>query len=354
MRSYQLTKPGQPFEAVDKPTPQPTGTQVLVKVTHAGVCHSDIHISDGFFDLGGGKKLDIVERGQKLPVTLGHEILGEVVAAGPDAKDAPIGKTMLVHPWLGCGECSACLAEQENHCPTMRALGVYQDGGYSTHVMVRHPKYLVDIGDVDPAVATPYACSGVTVYSALKKALPILDTEWLAIMGCGGLGLSAVAIAKAIGVKNVVAVDIDEAKLTAAKEIGADAVFNSKTDNAVGELQKIAGGELKAVLDTVGGEATSGLGIAAVRKGGRYVIVGLYGGELTLPLPTIPMRALSVIGSYVGSLGDLKELMALVRDGKVKPIPVATRELDQAYDTIQDLKNGKIVGRVVLTNESDG
>jgi D-arabinose 1-dehydrogenase-like Zn-dependent alcohol dehydrogenase len=351
MRSYQLTAPGQPFEQIDREDPTPTGTEVLVRVTHAGVCHSDIHISDGYFDLGGGKKLDIVARGQKLPVTLGHEVLGEVVAAGPDAPDAPIGKTMLVHPWLGCGECSACKAEMENHCPTMRSIGIFRDGGYATHCLVPHPKYLVDIGDVDPMVATPYSCSGVTVYSALKKAMPVLDSEWLAIFGAGGLGLSAIAIAKGMGVKNVISVDIDDEKLAAAKETGADAVLNSTSvENAVKALQELAGGELRAVVDTVGGEATAQLGTAAVRKGGRYVIVGLYGGELTVSLPTLPMRALSILGSYVGSLGELKELMELVKAGKVKPIPMTTRPLETAYDTLQDLKAGRIVGRVVLTN----
>lgn len=352
MRSYSLMEPGKPFQTVDKPDPIPTGTEVLIKVTRAGVCHSDIHISDGFFDLGGGKVLNIVDRGQKFPITLGHEVLGVVVAAGPDAKDAPIGKTMLVHPWLGCGECSACKGEQENHCPTMRSIGVFRDGGYATHCMVPHPKYLVDIGDVDPTVATPYSCSGVTVYSALKKALPVRDDEWLAIMGAGGLGLSAVTIAKAMGVRNVVSVDIDDSKLEAARGMGASAVLNPKSaENAVAELQKLSGGELRAVVDTVGGEATAGLGIAAVRKGGRYVIVGLYGGQITIPLPTIPMRAVSILGSYVGSLGELKELMELVKTGTVKPIPIETRPVEAAYQTLQDLKAGKIVGRVVLTGD---
>lgn len=352
MRSYSLMEPGKPFETIDKPDPTPTGTEVLLKVTRAGVCHSDIHISDGYFDLGGGKVLNIVDRGQKFPITLGHEVLGEVVALGPDAKGVKLGQTMLVHPWLGCGECSACKAEQENHCPTMRSIGIFRDGGYATHCMVPNPKYLVDIGDVDPSIATPYSCSGVTVYSALKKAMPVRDDEWLAIMGAGGLGLSAVAIAKAMGVKNVISVDIDDDKLKAAKEMGASAVLNTKTaGNAVAELQKLAGGELRAVVDTVGGEATSGLGIAAVRKGGRYVIVGLYGGQMTISLPTIPMRALSIMGSYVGSLGELKELMELVKTGKVKPIPIETRPIDAAYQTLQDLKAGKIVGRVVLTND---
>src|SRR3546814_7614766 len=121
----------------------------------------------------------------------------------------------------------------------MKSFGIFRDGGYASHCMVPNPKYLVDIGNDDPTVATPYSCSGVTVYSALKKALPIRDDEWLAIMGAGGLGLSAVTIAKAMGVKNVISVDIADDKLATAKGMGASAVLNSKTaEKAVAELQK--------------------------------------------------------------------------------------------------------------------
>src|SRR5262245_48915935 len=109
MRMFQLCTCGQPLELREAATPEPKGTEVLLKTLAAGVCHSDIHLSDGYFDLGGGKKLSVVERGMPLPLTLGHEIVGEVVAFGPDAKGVKVGDKMLVDPWLGCGQCKVCL-----------------------------------------------------------------------------------------------------------------------------------------------------------------------------------------------------------------------------------------------------
>src|SRR3546814_20541406 len=107
MRSYSLVEPGKPFQVIDAPDPKPTGTEVLLKVTRAGVCHSDIHISDGFFDLGGGTVLNIVDRGNRLPYTLGNQDMGEVVAPGPDAQGVPDGPPLLGHPVPSCGAATA-------------------------------------------------------------------------------------------------------------------------------------------------------------------------------------------------------------------------------------------------------
>ncbi|MEO1292088.1 MAG: alcohol dehydrogenase [Pseudomonadota bacterium] len=349
MRSYALVEFGKPLEAIDAPDPVPTGTEVLIKVRRAGVCHSDIHIAEGYFDLGDGQKLRMQDRGMKLPMTLGHEILGDVVSAGPDAGPVAIGQTMLVHPWIGCEACEACDEGRENDCPKMRAIGIVRDGGYATHVIVPHPKFLVDIGDVDPSVAVSYSCAGVTVYSALTKLLPIRDTEWLVVMGAGGLGLNAVSIARALGAPKIVSVDLDDEKLAAAREMGADAVVNARSADAGAELQRLTDGQISAVLDTVGGEPTAALGISALKKTGRFVIVGLYGGSLRLSLPLLPQKALTVRGSYVGSSRELRELMELVKAGKIKSIPVTERPLEAASETLDDLKAGRVVGRVVLT-----
>jgi D-arabinose 1-dehydrogenase-like Zn-dependent alcohol dehydrogenase len=350
MKAYQITAFAQPIEARDVSTPEPTGTEVLVKVSHAGVCHSDLHISDGFYDLGEDSRLELGDRGVDLPRTLGHEILGEVVSGGPDAGELDVGARVLVHPWLGCGECPTCQSGSENLCMKPASLGVFSDGGYADYCLVPHARYLIDIGDLDPAVATPYSCSGVTVFSALSKALPVGDDEWLVIMGAGGLGLNAVAIAKAMGVANVLSVDLDAAKLDAARGMGADATLNSTDADAMDQLRNMTGGAPKAVVDTVGAEATSQLAIGALAKGGRYVIVGLYGGSLTLPLVTLPLRAISVTGSYTGNLQELKDLVALARAGKVKPLPTETRDMSMVKETLEDLRAGNIVGRVVLTN----
>ena len=350
MKAYQVTEFSAPLEAREIATPEPTGTEVLIKVDKAGVCHSDLHIHDGYYSLVGGERLDLGDRGITLPRTLGHELYGEIVAGGPDAGDLAIGESRLIYPWIGCGECAVCLAGNENVCAAPRSVGVFRDGAYADYCLIPHSKYLVDIGNLDPVVATPYSCSGVTVYSALSKALPVSSEEWLVIMGAGGLGLNAVAIARARGVENVLVVDIDDTKLDAATEMGATAVLNPTQDDALSQLQSITNGGPRAVVDTVGAESTATLGIAALQKGGRYVIVGLFGGGVTIALPTLPLRAISVLGSYTGNLTELKALIELANSGKVKPLPVSTRPMAEVADTLDELRDGKIVGRVVMSN----
>lgn len=349
--SYDLVAFGKPLVARERQMPEPTGTQVLLRVRRSGVCHSDLHIADGFYDLGDEGQLRMEDRGMTLPLAMGHEILGEVVAAGPDAADAPIGQTMLVHPWIGCGDCRACDEGRENDCTRMRALGVLQDGGYATHVLVEHPKWLIDVEGLDPDTVTPYSCSGVTVYNALKKAGPVHEGEWLAVMGAGGLGLNAVAIARAMGHRRIVSVDIDDRKLQAAAGMGADAVLNGGRPDALDELRRITGNQLLAVVDTVGAPSTARLGTHALIKMGRYVVVGLFGGELKFPLPWLPQKQMTIRGSYVGSCNDLRELIELVRTGKVREIPVSSRPLGEVGRTLDDLRAGRITGRVVLTTE---
>lgn len=349
MRSYALVEHGGDLKAIDAPDPVPTGSEVLVRVRRCGVCHSDVHISHGYFDMGGGNKFQMSERGVSLPLTMGHEVLGEVVSAGPDAGDVPIGQTMLVHPWIGCMDCPACDEDRENECVKMQALGIINDGGYATHMIVPHSKFLVDVSGVDVDLAAPYACSGLTVYSALKKVLPVRSDEWLAIMGAGGLGLTAISVARALGAKNIIVVDIDDVKLEAATALGADAVFNSATTE--GDLKEITGGMLLAVLDTVGAPQTSGLAVASLRKTGRLVSVGLHGGTFSMPAVAMAQLALTVQGSYVGSCAELRELIDLVRKGKIAPIPVEIRDMSRADETLKDLEAGRIVGRVVLSNE---
>ncbi|HET9686638.1 MAG TPA: alcohol dehydrogenase catalytic domain-containing protein, partial [Pseudolabrys sp.] len=125
MRMFQVCVCGQPLQLNEQPTPQPTGSEVLLKVLAAGVCHSDIHLSEGYFDLGGGKRLSLADRGMKLPVTLGHENVGEVVALGPQANGVKVGDRVLAHPWIGCGTCDPCKRGEENLCRAMRSLGVF-------------------------------------------------------------------------------------------------------------------------------------------------------------------------------------------------------------------------------------
>ena len=348
MLSYQVAEFSKPLVRVAQETPKPTGRQVLIRTVAAGVCHSDLHIWDGYYDLGGGKKLTLGDRGINLPLTMGHEIVGEVVAVGPDAKGVGVGDVRMAFPWIGCGVCAPCKADEENLCLSMRSLGVFSHGGYSDHVLIPSDKYLININGVDPGLAATYACSGVTAYGALKKIPKLIPGDHVALLGLGGVGLAGVAMAQGMIDAPVIAVDIDDAKLAAAKAMGIGKTFNSSGPDAAKRLKELAGGRLAAVVDFVGAAATARLGIDALNKGGTYIIVGLFGGDITLPLVTIPMRALTIRGSYVGTLSEMRELMAMVRAGKVKPMPVGRRRLDEVNQALEDLKAGRIVGRVVL------
>jgi propanol-preferring alcohol dehydrogenase len=348
MRCYCVLHHGQALELVERPIPEPQGTEVLLKVRAAGVCHTDLHLWEGHYDLGGGKKLTLAERGIKPPITLSHEIVGEVVSAGAGAGPVPAGRVALVHPWIGCGECPACKRGEENICIKPQSLGVVRPGGFAEYVIVPHPRYLVDIEGLDAAEAAPLACAGVTTYSALKKLGSRIETDPVVVIGAGGLGLMAIEVLKALGGRGAIVVDIDPVKREAALAAGALQVIDARAPDAVQQIQQATGGGARAVLDLVGATPTVSLAMAASARGGHIVICGLMGGDLTLALPVIPMRPLTLQGSYVGTLQELQELVALVKRTKMSPIPVTRRPLADANAALQDLHHGRIVGRTVL------
>ncbi len=353
MLSWDIIEHGKPLQKVIKETPKPTGSEVLVRVTRAGVCHSDLHIWDGYFDWGGGKRFYVKERGCVPPFTLGHEPFGVVEALGPRAKGVRIGARRLVYPWIGCGKCAVCKAGQDNYCVSgSRFLGVNRAGAYASHLLVPDPKYLLDASGIEEGFASTLACSALTAYSGLNKMPKLGPKDWIAVLGCGGLGLVGVSILRAKGVKNIVACDIDETKLVAATRVGAKSVLDTRAPDAVQKLQAETGGNLAGAIDFVGMPATANLGLAALRKGGRYVLCGLFGGELTHPLPPIAQRAIGIQGSYVGSLQELKEVVALAKKRKIKPTPIDTRPAEQVNRSLEELKAGRVLGRVVLDFET--
>jgi propanol-preferring alcohol dehydrogenase len=346
---YCVTKHNQPLERIECPTPEPKGAEVLLRMTAAGVCHSDIHIWEGVYDLGSGNKMTLKDRGVTLPLTMGHEISGEVVKIGPDVKTVAPGMAAVVYPWLGCGECPTCRRGEENLCAVKtRSMGVFTPGGYAEYVLVPHERYCVDLGALDPAETAPLACSGVTTYSALKKFGAKIKDEPVVIMGAGGLGHMALRVLRAIGGQGAIVVDIDAGKRQAALEAGALAAIDGSAGDAAQQISKATGGGATSVLDLVGSGATINLGIAGLRKGGEIVVVGLYGGELKLPIVYLPLRGMGLRGSYVGSLPELKELVGLAQKGTLKPIKVTRQKLSEASAALSALKAGKVVGRVVL------
>jgi D-arabinose 1-dehydrogenase-like Zn-dependent alcohol dehydrogenase len=348
MLSYDVVEWGKPLEKRERETPRPTGTEILLKLKHCGVCHSDAHIRDGYFELGSGKRLHMTERGMGLPTTLGHEPYGTVIATGPDAGDMPLGVDCLVYPWTGCGTCVFCQQGLDNYCATARCLGLQRPGGYADHLLVPHPRYLINADGIDSAWAATLSCSGLSTYSAVSKLTPIPSEEWVAVIGIGGLGLCAIGMLKALGHERMVAVDIDAAKLNAAEAAGAAATLDSREVEALTKLRRIGGGSLYGAVDLVGTADTATLGLGALRKGGKFILVGLYGGEISLSLVSTVQRALTIQGSHLGSIAEMKAVLALARQGKLQPIPIQKRPLSEVNRTLDELKAGDIVGRVVV------
>jgi D-arabinose 1-dehydrogenase-like Zn-dependent alcohol dehydrogenase len=217
-------------------------------------------------------------------------------------------------------------------------------------MMVPHPRYLFGIGDLAPERAAPLACSGITTFSALKK-VPTLKDEPTVIIGAGGLGLMCLGLHQKMGGHSAIVVDIDPAKRAAAKRAGAAAVVDGSASDAVQQIMNLTkdGAGAWAAIDLVGSSASARVGFDSLIKGGKYIIVGLYGGDFTVSLPPIPMRALTIQGSYLGSLPEMAEMMELVRRKGLPDVPVTTRRLDEVNAAHADLRAGKIVGRVVLT-----
>jgi len=347
VKSYDVTEWGKPLQMRVRETPVPKGREVLLRLTHSGVCHTDLHVRDGYYDMGGGRKLTLAERGFALPITLGHEPLGTVASIGNAVTRVKPGDVCVVNPWIGCGACRMCATGHDNLCQNMRPLGISVPGGYATHLLVPDAKYLVDASGLDPATSAPLACSGVTTYSAVKKLQPIDREDWVAIIGCGGLGLMALAVLRGLGHERVIACDIDDAKITAAREQGATEGCNLKT-GGLKRLGEISAGALYGMLDFVGSATTLALAAPALRKGGRFVVAGLLGGEANFPIPIFGLREIAIMGTTVGTTRDLEELVALVREGRIRVPAVQKRPLASAESSLADLAAGKIVGRIVL------
>ncbi|MBS27324.1 MAG: hypothetical protein CL566_00105 [Alphaproteobacteria bacterium] len=352
MKSYQLVAANAPLELVETDNPEPQGSEVLLKVTACGVCHSDLHFWHGYYDLGDGTKMTLEERGIDLPFTMGHEPVGEVVAIGPEVTDdIEIGKTYMVFPWCGCSNCARCEEGRENDCNAVAPLGVRRPGGYADHIISPHSRYLVDIEGVDPHYACTLGCAGITSYSAIRKAKDISPDDKLVIIGAGGVGLTGVGIAREYIANEKIVIDVDEEKLAAAREAGADHTINPMRDDARAEIARLTTAGAGAVVDFVANTETASLGIDVLRRGGSYIAVGLYGGRIDIPTLSLPTRDIALRGSYVGTLSEMHELMDLVKAGKVEPIPVASRPMSQVTETLKDLEEGRIIGRVVVVPE---
>ena len=339
-----MTAFGEPLTPMELTPQKPGAGEALVRVTRAGLCHSDLHIHDGYFDFGDVRQ----PVAMNMPAVLGHEIEGEIAEIGEGVSGPAIGTRVAVYPWLGCNACDTCRAGDQQLCIALprRALGVAQWGGMAEYVHVPFADALIPIGDLTPGLGALAMCSGLTAYAALKKIGAPPPEQPVVLLGMGGVGLMAMALAKSVLPNPIVAVDIDATKREAAKKYGAVDAIEPTAD----AWKDVAArrGAAAAVIDFVGAPATFGFGTAAVRRGGKYIIVGLFGGKASLPLASLPLKPFSIIGSYVGRLDEARELITLLRNGAAPAPPMHERPLDQAHSAIDDLRAGKVLGRVVL------
>lgn len=335
---------------LDLPTPVPDGTEVLLKVLRSGVCHTDTHLREGYYDLGGRGRLRLVDRGVPYPLVMGHEVVGVVEAVGPDTSGVATGDVRLVYPWIGCGQCAACLDGRENACAKGRNIGVATPGGYADHLVVPHPRYLVDIEGLDPSWAATMACSGLTAYSAARKVLPLPAQAPVVVIGVGGVGLTAVATLRALGHEAICAVDMSEANLAAARDLGATQTVVPGEEPLAGQVTAAAGGPADAVIDFVNNDQTAPAAFDMLAKGGHMVQVGLFGGEVTVPTALLALKMITIEGSFVGTLGDLQDAVDLARQGRIPRIPVTEADLDLASvrRSLDRLTEGGVTGRIVL------
>ncbi|MEO3761408.1 alcohol dehydrogenase [Mycobacterium sp. B14F4] len=349
MRAFAVTEGSSTVTELDLPTPQPSGTEVLLKVIRCGVCHTDTHLRDGGYDLGRRGKMRLSDRGVTYPLVMGHEVVGVVEEVGPDVVDVKVGDVRLIYPWVGCGKCHHCQAGRDNYCAAGKNLGVARRGGYADHILVPDAKYLIDIAGLDPSWAATMACSGLTAYSAANKVLPLPPDQPIVVIGAGGVGLTAVATLKALGHNRICVVDVSPGNLDIAIRLGASDTVLSGDDTAR-EIVKTCGGPVEAVIDFVNNDTTARAAFDSLRKGGHLVQVGLFGGEFVIPTALMALKMLTISGSFVGSLDELRAVAALAKQGALPAIPIIEEPLDatSVNNALDKLVHGGVAGRIVL------
>lgn len=343
MRALQITKPTV-LELVDVPEPVAGPGEVVVRVAGAGLCHSDLHVLALPFEVF------------PLPLTLGHEVSGYVDAIGTGVDGWSRGEPVLVHLAWSCGVCRQCRAGRDNACAafgrhgTPPAPGLGPAGGMADKVAVP-ARHLVKLGDLDPVTSAPLADAGLTPYHAIAAELGRLCPGSTAVvLGVGGLGHVGVQLLEALSPATVIAVDLDPAKLDAARRLGAEHALVSDGSTAGAVLELTGGYGADVVFDFTGLEATVALAMATVMPAGAIRIVGLGGGSLAYPASGDPLTlpwGVAVTRAYGGTRRDLDEVLALARSGRVH-VEVEQHPLDNGVAVFDALERGLIRGRAVL------
>ena len=335
MKAVVVNPEGTNVQLVENKEMRPLETgEALVDIEYCGVCHTDLHVAHGDFGKVPGR-------------VLGHEGIGIVKEIAPDVKSLKVGDRVSV-AWFfeGCGACEYCTTGRETLCRTVKNAGYSVDGGMAEQCIVA-ADYAVKVPEgLDPAQASSITCAGVTTYKAIKEA-QLQPGQWTVIFGAGGLGNLAVQYAKKVFNAHVVAVDINNDKLTLAKEVGADIVINGhEVEDVAVLIQEKTGGAHSAVVTAVSKVAFN-QAVDSIRAGGRVVAVGLPSEMMDLSIVKTVLDGIQVIGSLVGTRKDLEEAFQFGAEGLVVPV-VQKRPVSDAVDVFDEMEAGTIQGRMVL------
>ena len=337
MKAAVLHELRTPLKIERVPVPEPGHGDLLIKVTACGVCHSDLHAVDGDWTPP-----------PVIPLIPGHEVAGRVAKVGPGVTGFKVGDEVGV-PWMysSCGQCEFCLAGMETICKSAEATGYTKPGGYAEY-LVAPAAYVGRLPEgTDPYAMAPILCAGVTTYRGLKRT-GARPGQWVAIVGIGGLGHIAIQYARAMGLR-VAAVDVSNEKLELAKSLGAEIVVNGAETDPVAAIQEQIGGTHAAVVTAVASKAFE-QAVLMLRPGGTVAYIGLPGGksdEIRASISAITNWELTVRGSNVGTRQDLNEAIAFAANGLVKAT-IRTTELEEINAVLDEMRKGRIVGRVVL------
>jgi propanol-preferring alcohol dehydrogenase len=345
MKALQYTKIGQHPEVVEIEKPSPGPGQVLLRVTAAGVCHSDEFVM-------GLSDEDYAAGGYPLPLTLGHEGAGVVEELGEGVEHLQVGDAVAVYgPW-GCGRCRMCAQGKENYCVNAAAEGIKPPGlgapgSMAEYMIVDDPRHLVPLGDLDPVQNVSLTDAGLTPYHAIKTSLPKLGAGTFAVViGTGGLGHVGIQILKALSGAQIIALDVTDEKLELATHVGADHVLISD-DTAADRIREITGGlGANAVFDFVGAAPTIALATSVAASEADVTIVGIGGGTAQVGFGTIAYDA-AVRVPYWGSRSELIEVLELARSGRVS-VETQRYSLADGPKAYEALAAGTVRGRAVI------
>lgn len=337
MKAAVLREIGKPLVIEDVPTPTPGPGQVLIRTEACGVCHSDLHLADGDWDL--------LRPVTKIPLILGHEVAGTVAAVGDGVKEPKIGDRVGV-PWIHwtCGECEFCKEGREELCLKQKVTGCMVDGGFAEYLLAPATHASPLPASLTSVEAAPLLCAGLTVYKAIK-ASGVAAGQRMAVFGAGGLGHLAIQIARAMGV-HVGAVDIADEKLEFAKSLGAEWTVNSQNEQVHKRLRSMGGVHIAMV--TSASPAAYESALRCLRRGGTMAVVGMANEPFKVSAVSMVSAEARIVASAVGTRQDLAELFALVEKFPIR-CRIETRPLDAIQQVFDELKRGAVLGRIVLT-----